>query len=197
MDSLKKIDPLYPNEDTHPFYFRPTPAFRLLKPSNDAEKETKTNFLNQVKLIKAGPRKGLYFSKTAQSPPIKSVEIEEKIVNVISQNEEQSFASTTSDKIYLISSIANKGEKKSIDLTKLDKYQYTQDNFLSDIEPNTYAIVRGETLIRLVNLMYKFLTEHKHNLNDIPLYKPEVRMELDEMINTMESELINHSIRIN
>ena len=51
--------------------------------------------------------------------------------------------------------------------------------------------------MRLINLMYKFLTEHKHNLNDVPLYKPESRAQLDEMINTMESTLINRSIRIN
>ena len=194
---LSKINPLYVNEDIHPFYFRPTPSFRVLKPATTDEKDNKTNFFNQVKLIKAGPRKGLYFSKNSQLPPIKITKVEEKYVKVTNQSEEQTFASTTSDKIYLISSDVNEGEKKGINFTKLDKYEYTQDNFLYDIDPNTYALVRGETLMRLINLMYKFLTEHKHNLNDVPLYKPESRAQLDEMINTMESTLINQSIRIN
>jgi len=195
--TLRKIVPTYPNEDIHPLYFRPTPDFRLLKPSNATEEATKANFLNQVKLMKAGPRKGLYFSTTSQSPPITSTEVEEKTVKVTNQTEEQTFASTTSDKIYLISSDANEGEKKNVDFTKLDKYEYTQDDFLSNIEPYTYALVRGETLMRLINLMYKFLTEHKHNLNDVPLYKPESKAQLEEMINTMETTLINQSIRIN
>lgn len=196
-DGLSKINPLYINEDIHPFYFRPTADFRILNPNNTQEKENKSNFLNQVKLIKAGPRNGLYFSKTAQYPPIKTKEVNETIVKVTSQSTDQTFASTTSDKVFLISSDVNEGEKKGINRTKLDKYEYSQDNFLEDIEPYTYALVRGDTLLKLINLMYKFLTEHKHNLNDIPLYKPELKLQLDEMINTMETRLINHSIRIN
>ena len=196
-NGLSKINPLYINEDIHPFYFRPTPSFRILKPATTNEKNNKENFFNQVKLIKAGPRKGLYFSKNSQLPPIKTTKVEEKYVKVTNQHEEQTFASTTSDKIYLISSDTNEGKKKGVDFTKLDKYEYTQDNFLFDIDPSTYALVRGETLLKLINLMYKFLTEHKHNLNDIPLYKPESRAQLDEMINTMQTTLVNHSIRIN
>lgn len=196
-DGLHKINPLYPNEDIHPLYFRPTASFRTQKPADTQEKENKSNFFNQVKLVKAGPRKGLYFSKSSQYPPIKTTEVKETIVKVENQSEDQSFVSATSDKIFLISSDTNEGEKKGIDRTKLDKYEYTQDNFLEDIEPYTYAIVRGETLLKLINLMYKFLTEHKHNLNDIPLYKPELKQQLDEMINTMNTTLINHSIRIN
>ena len=196
-DGLFKINPKYPNEDIHPIYFRPTSNFRLLKPNNTTEENNKSVFFNQVKLFRAGPRKGLYFSKTAQSPPTKIIQIEEKNVKITNENEEQTFAGTSSDKIYFISTSPNKGERKTIDFSKLDAYEYTQDNFLSDIEPYTYAIVRGETLIRLITLIYKFLTEHKHNLNDIPLYKPESVAELEEMINTMETSLINQKIRIN
>lgn len=196
-NSLYDINPKYSKDDIHPFYFRPTSEFRVLKPANSSEETIKTNFLNQVILHRSGPIYGLYFSKTAQNPPIKITPLEIQNVKVVNKNEEQTFASTTSDFIYLISTTANKGEEKSVDFTKLDKYEYTQDNFLLDITPSTYALVRGETLIRLLNLMYKFLTEHKHNINDIPLYKEEIKIELETMINSMESTLINQKIRIN
>ena len=196
-DTLYKINPKYTKENIHPLYFRPTSEFRLLKPTNDTEKNTKANYFNEVKLHKAGPRKGIYFEMNSKEPPIKLKPISVTKLKVVNQNEEQTFASTTADKIYLISTDTNKGDKANIDFTKLDKYEYTREDFLSLIEPHIYALVRGEALIKLINLMYKFLTEHKHNLNDMPLHKPEVVAELENVINTMETSLINQQIRTN
>jgi len=194
---LNEINPKYPKEDIHPLYYRPTTAFRVARPLDATEETTKSNFLNAVKLIKSGPRWGLYFSSTSQDPPVKVTPVEVKEVKVVNQAAEQTFAATTSDNIYLLSTAANKGEKKAIDFNALDKYEYTQDNYLKDIDPNTYALVRGETLIRLITLMYKYLTEHKHNIVSLPIAEQQLKAELEQMINTMEQSLVNQSIRIN
>jgi len=194
---LSKINFKYPSDDITPMYYRPTKHFRLLKPNNENEKKNKINFIQNIKLYRSNPGNGLYFSKSSQNPPIKTKEIKEQFLNVINENEEQTFVTTESDYMFFISTDANKGTKKSIDFNRLDKYEYTQDNLLSDILPNTYAIVRGEILIQLINLMYKFLTEHVHNINDVPIYKPESVMELKNMIDTMEGSLVNQKIRIN
>jgi len=194
---LSEINPKYPKEDIHPLYYRPTTSFRVTRPSTSSEETTKANFLNQVKLIKSGPQKGLYFSSTSQDPPVKTTPIEIEQVKVVNQTAEQSFAAATSDKIYFLSTDSNKGEKKAIDFNALDTYEYTQDNYLKDIDPNTYALVRGETLMRLITLMYKYITEHKHNIVSLPIVEKQLKSELEQMINTMEQSLVNQSIRIN
>ena len=194
---LNEINPKYSKEDIHPLYYRPTTAFRVTRPIDTIEETNKANFLNEVKLNWSGPRFGLYFSLTSQNPPVKTTPIEVKEVKVVNQTTEQTFAATTSDNIYLLSTEANKGEKKAIDFNALDKYEYTQDNYLKDIDPNTYALVRGETLIKLITLMYKYLTEHKHNIVSLPIAEQHLKLELEQMINTMEQSLVNQSIRIN
>ena len=195
--TLNDVNPSYTKEDIHPLYFRPTPNFRILKPNGTTEESNKKTFLDAVKLIKAGPRWGLYFSITSQDPPVKVAQVKTDEVKVVSQTEEQTFAATTSDNIYFLSTSANKGEKKSIDFSKLDKYEYTQDDYLKNIDPNTYAVVRGETLIRLITLLYKYLTEHKHNIVSLPIVEDQLNAELEQMITTMQESLVNQSIRIN
>ena len=194
---LSEINPKYPKGDITPMYYRPTENFRLLKPNNETEKTNKINFIDNVKMYRSTPGNGLYFSKTEQNPPIKTEQIKDMKLKTVGENIEQTFATTLSDYVFLLSTDSNKGENKSIDFENLDNYEYTQDNLLSDILPNTYALVRGETLIKLLNLIYKFLTEHVHNINDVPIYKPESVVELKNMINTMQDSLISQKIRIN
>ena len=195
--TLNEVNPKYPKEDIHPLYFRPTTNFRSIKPNGLTEETNKSLFLDAVKLMKAGPRWGLYFSSTSQDPPIKTIQIVKEEIKVLNQTEEQTFAATTSDNIYLLSTLSNKGEKKSIDFNTLDVYEYSQENYLKDIDPKTYALVRGETLMRLINLMYKYLTQHKHNIVSLPIVEDQLDAELEQMITTMQESLVNQSIRIN
>ncbi len=195
--TLNEVNPKYSKEDVHPLYFRPTPNFRLLRPNGTTENTNKMTFLDAVKLIKAGPRWGSYFSLTSQEPPEKVTQVRTDEVKVVNQTEEQTFAAITTDNFYLLSTSTNKGERKSIDFISLDKYEYTQDDYLKNIDPYTYALVRGETLIKLITLMYKYLTEHKHNIVSLPIVEDQLQAELEQMINTMQESLVNQSIRIN
>jgi hypothetical protein len=103
----------------------------------------------------------------------------------------------TADKIYLISTDTNFTDKK-IDFKKLDSYEYTQEDYLERIEPNTYSLVRGEILLEFLRSMYNVLTSHVHNINKPYVksdYAPHENME--KLFNKLENELFNKSIKTN
>jgi hypothetical protein len=85
-----------------------------------------------------------------------------------------------------------------IDFTQLDSYEYSQDDYLNKIDPNTYALVRGEILLEFLRAMYNVLSTHVHNIN-----KPYARSDYDahnimeDLFNKLENDLLNKSIRTN
>ncbi len=99
--------------------------------------------------------------------------------------------------MYFVSTSTNKGPKKSVDFTKIDNYEFTQEDYLMEIEPSTYATVRGEVLIQIIKKMYKFLVGHVHNWAEPGHMTTEDMYVLENLIDSMENDLINHSIRIN
>ena len=187
----------YPTEDVHPFYFRLSKAFKIKGAKNDIEKENKNAFLNGVQLRTITGGKGLIFSKQSVQPPVSSTDKMTRILKVDNTKGDQSFAGLASDLIYLISSSTNKGSLDAINFNNLDPYEYTQENYLQDIHPNTYSFVRGEPLIKLLLLIYEVLIGHVHNINEPAIYREEKEKELADMINSMKIDLINQSIRIN
>jgi hypothetical protein len=110
---------------------------------------------------------------------------------------EQTFASLVGDRLYLLSMDTNFTDGP-IDFTQLDSYEYSQDDYLNKIDPNTYALVRGEILLEFLRAMYNVLTSHVHNIN-----KPYARGDYDahnimeELFNKLENDLLNKSIRTN
>ena len=109
---------------------------------------------------------------------------------------EQTFASLKSDKIYLLSTDTN-DSGKTIDFTNLDKYEISQENYLKDIDPNTYSTVRGENLLELLRAIIDLLNGHKHNLMG-PLVKGDPNYErLMRLYSSFENDILNKSIRIN
>ena len=195
--SLKEINNTYPAEDTHPFFFRPTKDFRLKKPSNTTEEYNKSFFVSNISIRGSEKGSSLVFSKGSVNPPIIETPKKVKKLKVESSKGEQTFASILSDYMYLLSSDVNKGENSLIDLKELDPYEYTQEDYLSRVHPSTYSVVRGETLIKLLYLMYEYMIGHVHNINKPGIYLEEKEKELSEMINNMKTLLINQSIRIN
>jgi hypothetical protein len=87
---------------------------------------------------------------------------------------------------------------KKINFESLDKYELTQENYIKDVEPNTYATVRGENLINFLEALYNVLVTHAHN----PL-KPYARINyyshdvLVKLFNNLKNDILNNSIRIN
>ena len=87
---------------------------------------------------------------------------------------------------------------KAINFDSLNKYEYTQEDYVKTIEPNTYSIIRGENMLELISAMIDVLLSHVHNIN-----KPYVKdgypqhKRLMELFEKMENDVLNKSIRIN
>lgn len=195
--SLNELSTLYSNEDLHPFYFRPSYNFRALVPSNQTETDNKNNILNKILVSKVGPSSGLAWSKDQMKPKPEYKEVDEDVVIVEKNSTEQTFAAIKSDKIYLISTETNETDKK-INFNSLDKYELSQKDYMGEIEPNTYSMVRGENLIKLLRAFYDDYHNHVHNLN-----KPYVKLGYDpherlkNLFKTIENDILNNSIKIN
>lgn len=196
--NLSALNYTYPHEDIHPFYFRPTPTFRLTKGLNETETSNKTTFLNKVQVRNRTGGFGLIFSRQSANAPVTVSEKEKIIAKEIMGSGEQSFSSLSADKIYITSTSANVGSNiKSIDFTDLDEYELTQEDYIANIEPNTYATVRGETLYNFLMAIVNILSSHIHNINE-PLVKSDMNWEiLVELANSLRNDLLNDSIRIN
>jgi hypothetical protein len=181
----------------YPFFFRPTQSFRTFQTTNITEMERKNSILSNIRLARGVVQSGLVFSSTQFRPPSFTKEEEIKKLIKDSSSREQTFGSVVADKLYLLSTDTN-FTNKTIDFEKLDSYEYTQENYLDVIDPNTYAIVRGEILLEFLRSMFNVLLTHTHNIN-----KPYARANYDshntmvELFNKLESELLNKSVRTN
>jgi len=185
-------------KDVYPFYFRPTSEFRKRPVSNDTEMNLKQSILSGVKLSGNGPTEsGLVWSRESFRAPSSEVIDEVTKLKTDTGTREQTFASLVGDRLYLLSMDTN-FTGVPIDFTQLDSYEYSQDDYLNKIDPNTYALVRGEILLEFLRAMYNVLSTHVHNIN-----KPYARSDYDahnimeDLFNKLENDLLNKSIRTN
>lgn len=193
--TLFSINSLYTSEDLHPIYFRPSENFYELT-GTTIQQEFKNNILNNVNIKRVGPGYGLIWSLSSATQKPKILNTVKEVFNIDENSDEQTFASLSSDKIFLISTDTNETEKK-INYEALNKYEYTQENYIKDIEPNTYSMVRGEELIEVLKVMRDLFESHIHNITT-PLIKSDPNfIKLEEKINNLENIILNKSIRIN
>ena len=197
--SLKEYNPLYDNEDVHPFYFRPRNSFLTLDPQNTTQSTNKKTILNNVKLSSTvGPSSGLVWSSSSMRVPSKKKKVVRDFLKYDQNSPEQTFAAVTADNLYLLST-QDISTDTPIDFETLDKYEYTQENYIKHIDPNTYASVRGEKLITVLRSMVNVIYTHAHNINksiegqsDYPQGEA-----LKQLINNLEKDILNTNIRIN
>ena len=79
----------------------------------------------------------------------------------------------------------------------LNEYELTQENYIKNIDPKTYATVRGENLYNILVALKNIMDSHVHNINE-PLEKGDPNwLKLDDLISTLRNDLLNDSIRIN
>lgn len=197
--NLTILDYTYPIEDIYPFYFRPTPNFKLLKGTTETETANKETFINKVQLRNKTNGTGLIFSRQSANPPV-TINKQEKIKSKeVKGSGEQSFSFLSSDRIYFASTSPNIGVNvKSIDFNDLDEYELTQDDYISTIEPNTYSTVRGENLYNFLVALKNVIDRHIHNINEPPVKTGESGFqELNKLMDTLKDDLLNNSIRIN
>jgi hypothetical protein len=195
-DDLKKINSLYPKTGLHPFFFRPKESLVTMT-GNTTSITYKKNILSAIELYKVGPGSGLSFSSANIKPIVTPNPVTRKVIRVVPKSNEQSFSSLRSDKIYLLSTDTNNTEK-IIPFEKLDKYELTQTDYVEQIDPNTYALVRGENLIRLLTSFIQVFKTHQHNVVDTYVTTGNsLSDEFEKLVSTMQNDLLNGSIRIN
>jgi hypothetical protein len=179
------------NYNIYPFYFRPTDNFRKNNSSID-------NLTSKVTLRgKIGH--GLIYSYINIDPkPINKKTTINKI-NETSNSAEQTFSMLSADKIFLTSTTTNGTDKiKKINFDSLDKYELTQEDYVGKIEPNTYSFVRGEVLLEIIKAFYDALDSHIHQINSKPIVGGDNKRKiLDDLMRSLEEELLNKSVRIN
>ena len=196
-EGLSKFNTSYPKDDIHPFYFRPAEELKTRTTINDTQKINRKKFVDNIQVKGVGRGSGLIFSKQFATPPTKNTEKVIKVLKAQDNKGEQTFANLVADKVYFVSSSTNKGPKKSVDFTKIDNYEYTQEDYLIEMEPCTYSTVRGEVLIKILVKMYEFMVGHVHNWAE-PGHMDSERMALlKDLIESMRQDLVNNSIRIN
>lgn len=196
---LNEFNVTYPSDDLHPFYFRPTQDCRENLNLTPTELNNRANIFKNISINESsGPEHGLAFQKTSISPPVITIKQKQNVLKDLTGNSEQSFSALKSDKIYFLTTDSGNVTSKAINFEKLDKYELTQDNYLKDIEPNTFATVRGETLLEFLRSMYDVLTTHIHNIND-PYAKLsyDAHDNMERLYQKLEEDILNKSIRIN
>ena len=143
----------------------------------------------------------MIFSKEFANPlpSIKTKTI--KVLRPEDNKGEQTFANLVADKVYFVSSSTNKGPKKSVDFTKINNYEYTQEDYLIEIEPSTYSTVRGEVLIKILKKMYEFLVGHVHPFHGLPPVPVATNgSDIPSILNEIQQasqKILNGNIRIN
>lgn len=194
--TLKNLNPLYSDDDLHPFYFRPTLEFTNEILSSEPEITLKHDILSNVSIY-TYIQSGLVWSILNVKPPSKLITTKQKSLKKHENSLEQTFAALTSDNIFMLSTDTNNTEKL-IDFNQLDLYSLTQEDYVSKISPNTYALVRGEKLIKLLNAIIKVLITHRHNPTEQFVQQGYGDFDaLVELITTMENDILNKSIRLN
>lgn len=197
IENLTELDPSYSDEDIHPFYFRPTKAFRLAKDPGIGV-ANKATFLSKIQVRNKIGGSGLIYSRQSANPPIipniKTIDSAKEIKNA----GEQSFGNLSADRVYITSTSPNSGVNvKSINFNDLNEYELTQEDYINKIDPNTYAMVRGENLYNVLIAIKNLLDSHVHNINE-PLAKGDPNWEkLTKLIETLRNDLLNDSVRIN
>jgi hypothetical protein len=187
-EKLNIIDGTLQDTLAHPFYFRPLPSLR--------EQTGATSFLENVVFLTRASGYGLVFSQNNLEPPIKE---EKRIVTDLKKisDVDQTFSVLVSDFVLQLSTQNPGVDGKKIDFSSLDRYEYTQEDYLQRIVPNTFSSVRGEKLIELLDLMARMLIDHTHGIATRPNYFADKIAKIESLIANAKSEMVNTSIRIN
>lgn len=204
-NNLRDYNTLYTEDQTIlPTFYRPAQTMKIRM--SELENTNKTTLFNKIKLSRTGPYYGgLIWSQDRFSPPTKTITKTKQILKESNNNEEQTFGALKSDRIYFLSTDLNNTavdfdnfNPTVIDTNIFDKYELSQEDYIKNIEPNTYASVRGESLLKFLRALYESFYTHIHQINEpyIKIGNPD-HEKLQKLFNTLENDILNKSIRIN
>lgn len=195
---LSALHYTYPNTIPFPYYYRPTVDFKVTRGGDTTQVANKELFLSKIQVRNKQVSSGLIFSSQDSDPPIVETETTINVAKEVKSGGEQSFSNLSADRVYITSTSPNVGTNvKTIDFSTLDEYELTQDDYVNKIEPNTYAMVRGENLYNLIIAFKNLMDSHIHNINEPPVQTDPNWVKLNNLIETLRNDLLNDSLRIN
>lgn len=201
---LVELDDNYSSDDLHPYYFRPSKNFRNLIPSTGAtesiETENKDIILRNVNVRRVGPTSGLVYSATSSRVTSEQIKSSVEKIKIIDDSAEQTFGAVVSDKIYFLSTDLGTNESTSpLPFIDLNKYEFTQEDYIKRIDPHTFSTVRGENLLEVLRKIIDVILTHRHNplMPIVNQFDYQDGNELKELYKTLENDILNKSIRIN
>jgi len=190
-----------PLEQRFPIYFRPAPFFYTqMSNGNSRAKSTLSTVYQKIKLNqnnKVGGY-GLIYEQSKVGIPIKLVK---NIVQGFTTNSVPStYAAMGGNKIYLLSQNSQIPGKKKINFDN-SLYGIDETKFVTEVEPNTSSLVRGEELLEYLNQIVRFLVSHTHPYpGDPPCVVTEDGATVDAILtanNEAPSKVLNQNIRLN
>jgi hypothetical protein len=187
-------------EDMHPLFFRPANVFKDRTYLNTGDTFNKKVILRNINVRRIGPQSGLIWSKERARNEGQEVDSVEEYIKLDPNSPEQTFGAITADKVYLLSTdLGDNDTSTPVPFLDLNGYDYKQEDYVNLIEPNTFATVRGENLVAVLEAIVKVLYSHIHN----PLMPISGQSDyqdgnsLLELVKTLENDILNKSIRIN
>ena len=195
LKGLKEINNEYKVTTLNTFYYRPKKECRIRELTN-IENTNRLKIFNNISVnTKDSVYYGIVYPINSSTLNLNTKRKKPKL-EVKDKTTEQTFSSLRSDKIYLIST--ENVNKTPINHEKLNKYELTQENYLQDIDPHTFSLVRGEPLLKFLRAMFDVLTTHIHNINS-PYARNDYNQHkiLEDLYKNLENDILNNSIKLN
>jgi hypothetical protein len=190
--------------DQFPFYFRPTKVTyqKLINitGSTPTELSNLSKISNRIKLNAKDTKTGynLVFDYNTTSSPIK---IDTKTyIPILYSTAPETYSTMGAEKVFILSHNTQIPSKGKIDLSST-LYGIKEDKYTKEITPKTDPMVRGDELMKLINLIVKFLLSHVHpfhGLSPVPVGRDGTQAsEILEQLLNAPNTILNQNIRIN
>lgn len=179
------------NTSMYPFYFRPVVSMY-------EQYKTNSDFITLTNNIHIKTRKGhgLLFDEKFDDTPTKTTT--ESTFEIQKEEKSSKNVIVLSDTNYFLAYNNNvPTTEKGIDFSKVSNYEISQDEIINNILPETYALVRGEKLQELLDVIYLFLVSHVHNPAEPAIVQPSVKQELEQKFQDFKQNILSQKLRIN
>jgi|LauGreDrversion4_2_1035121.scaffolds.fasta_scaffold09180_6 hypothetical protein len=190
--------------DQFPFYFRPTlntyDKLINLTGATPTEIDNITKISNKVKLNANDTQTGynLVWDYNKTSRPIKINKT--TFIPILYSTSPITYSTMGAEKVFILSHGTEIPSKGKIDLSST-LYGIKEDKYTKEIIPKTDPMVRGDELMKLINLIVKFLISHVHpfhGLSPVPVGRDGTRTsEILEQLLNAPNTILNQNIRIN
>lgn len=186
-----------------PFYFRPSKnTSEKLNSSQADEFNSVVNFNQKIKLQPSNKESGsaLVWSKgvVGQQPTVETISIPRKEYSP----SPVSYDALVGDFIYFLSHKTTVPGKSKVNLdVKTTLYGIPQEKFVDEFEDQTEPTVRGDQLMKLLDLIVRFLGSHVHPVAGSPPVPvatdgTDIQTIFTKLLNA-DNSILNQNIRIN